>query len=679
MTMPTPLKILYLEDDQLDAELALVALRQDGLDAQIERVDAMTDFRTVLETREIDLILADYRVPGVDALQALQLAHQLRPDLPYVFLSGTIPEELAIETLKLGATDYVFKNRMERLAAAVRRALREAEEQARRRQAEEEARMFTFFSEYSNDGHLLFNEETQILYGNKFARDRLGYSQEELRQLTMPDIDTMFPAGRKREFFKQLKEGRAEPYEGLHKRRDGSTFPVELSFAVLEAQGETLMFATCRDITHRKQVEEDLRRSEQEAHALSRSLEQRVTERTSELEEKTLRLRRLAAELTATEQRERKRLAALLHDDLQQLLVAASMQLTSASHRMKDQADRQSIEQAARWLGEATTAARELTHQLRPPALYEDGLVAGLHGLALEFKERYHLHVAIDGGDVKSDLSDDINALLFECVRELLFNAAKHAGVREVSVRVWEDGGYLRIVIRDEGKGFAPDIAKEKPTSSGFGLFSIEERLAAFEGDMKIDSLPGQGTTVRMNLPITPEVSRLPREQANGTSDPRETRTGGRHGCVRLLLVDDHAMVRQGLATLLNDDARLTVAGEAADGIAAIEAMGTHHPDVLLIDVNMPRMNGIEAAREIHRRWPETIIVGLSVQDDETTASAREFRPFRANDRRSMVSPLDQLSSSTDGIDWGRKPGRGIPAYHQLAVTFRPGRRSKVT
>jgi two-component system, NarL family, response regulator DegU len=85
-------------------------------------------------------------------------------------------------------------------------------------------------------------------------------------------------------------------------------------------------------------------------------------------------------------------------------------------------------------------------------------------------------------------------------------------------------------------------------------------------------------------------------------------------------VVDDHTMVRQGLATLINDDERTTVVGEASDGLEAIEATERYQPDVILIDVNMPRMNGIEATREICRRWPNQIVIGLSVQADDTTA-----------------------------------------------------------
>jgi len=117
------------------------------------------------------------------------------------------------------------------------------------------------------------------------------------------------------------------------------------------------------------------------------------------------------------------------------------------------------------------------------------------------------------------------------------------------------------------------------------------------------------------------------------------------------MVVDDHAMVRQGLATLLSEDERLEVIGEATDGLAAIEAVEHQQPEAMLLDLNMPRMNGIEATREIHRRRPEIIIIGLSVQDDDATAKAirdagaAAFLP-KAGDADRMIATIVEL---TDG------------------------------
>ena len=126
--MKSPLRILYLEDDARDVELVQETLAADGIDCQITRVEAEADFIAALEQGGFDLILADYSLPSFDGLSALKIARSGWPQLPLIFVSGTLGEEVAIEALKIGATDYVFKTRLSRLAPSVKRALREAEE-----------------------------------------------------------------------------------------------------------------------------------------------------------------------------------------------------------------------------------------------------------------------------------------------------------------------------------------------------------------------------------------------------------------------------------------------------------------------------------------------------------------------------------------------------------------------
>ena len=134
--MPDALRILHLEDNPIDADLVDATLAEDGMAVAIERVDNRPDFERALRSSGFDVILADYNLPSFDGCSAQILAAELRPEIPFIFLSGSIGEELAIERVKAGATDYVLKDRMARLPSAVRRALAEAAERADRRRAE---------------------------------------------------------------------------------------------------------------------------------------------------------------------------------------------------------------------------------------------------------------------------------------------------------------------------------------------------------------------------------------------------------------------------------------------------------------------------------------------------------------------------------------------------------------
>jgi PAS domain S-box-containing protein len=136
----SPLRILLLEDNDYDAELIHELLEADQFVGEVTRVQTRAEFLAGLEDSGIELILADYKLPSFDGLSALKLALSARPDLPFIFVSGTLGEEAAIEALKVGATDYVLKTRLSRLGPSVRRALREARERAKREKAEEIAR-----------------------------------------------------------------------------------------------------------------------------------------------------------------------------------------------------------------------------------------------------------------------------------------------------------------------------------------------------------------------------------------------------------------------------------------------------------------------------------------------------------------------------------------------------------
>jgi two-component system cell cycle sensor histidine kinase/response regulator CckA len=137
LKMPHPLRILHLEDNHLDAELVAAALESAGLKCSITRVDTEQAFKTILGHGGIDIILADYSLPSFDGLSALKLAHEKCPDIPYIFVSGQMGEDIAVESLKLGATDYILKNNLSRLVPSVRRALNEAHDRRERKRAEE--------------------------------------------------------------------------------------------------------------------------------------------------------------------------------------------------------------------------------------------------------------------------------------------------------------------------------------------------------------------------------------------------------------------------------------------------------------------------------------------------------------------------------------------------------------
>jgi CheY-like chemotaxis protein len=272
-------------------------------------------------------------------------------------------------------------------------------------------------------------------------------------------------------------------------------------------------------------------------------------------------------------------------------------------------------------LKESLAYTRNLVHDLSPPVLFEFGLIAALRWLG-ERMQQHELTVAVHAALERLHLPEDLAVVLFQSVRELLMNVVKHAGTGRAEVRLESVGPALRLTVRDEGPGFDCGVRAAAPSSlgsNGFGLFSIRERMRAVGGTLDIESSPGQGTTVTLTVPLTQDS--LP------TVDPRPAEVGSvlpagsvrsrtadvTVACMRVLLVDDNAMVRQGLCSLIEGFTGMEVIAEAGDGEEAVALADGLKPSVIVMDIHMPKMNGIDATRHIKSRHPEMVVIGLSV------------------------------------------------------------------
>jgi len=391
-------------------------------------------------------------------------------------------------------------------------------------------------------------------------------------------------------------------------RKDGSAFPVEVSLnhVVTEDGGRAVAFVT--DITARKQAEHALRLSHDALAADARELADRANQ-----------LRRLATELTLVEQRTREQLAKSLHDGLQQLLFSSKLKLDRLVARLADGRDVSDVLTSLREeLDDAIGQARSLAVDLSPPTLHTEGLPGGLRWLAEWAQRRYQLTVDLTI-DRDADPGDrNVRILVFESVRELLFNVVKHARATRVAVDLARTpGGSVTITVRDEGVGFdsTSALGAGQAQGPGLGLFSIRERLLLLGGRLDAESHVGQGSTFTIVVPsaVFVERRRSPRPPPHHPAVSETRRTEARP--LTIVIADDHAIVRDGLRQLFAGHPALQVVGEAVDGTQAVAQAHALEPDVIVMDVSMPNMSGIEATRRIRAELPSVLIFGLSTEE----------------------------------------------------------------
>jgi signal transduction histidine kinase len=236
---------------------------------------------------------------------------------------------------------------------------------------------------------------------------------------------------------------------------------------------------------------------------LNETLEQRVAKRTAEAVQQAQKLRLLSAQLSLAEEAERRRIGEMLHEDLQQLLVAARMQL-AALCRTQDTARREPIaREIADLLERSFQLTRSLSVELAPPVLHEHGLAAALEWLSAETRKNYNIEVTAEADCSANPKAADVRIFLFRAVRELLLNSAKHAGGSAVHITMQHRRpDKVRIVVADDGPGFDPNSLDDKRTSSQtVGLLNIRERVSSFGGEFHINSGPNRGTRITLSLP----------------------------------------------------------------------------------------------------------------------------------------------------------------------------------
>ncbi len=618
----SPLKILHVEDDPQDATLVEAVLAGDGLAVQMVRVQTRDGFLAALESGAFDLILSDYHLPTFDGAEAQALAINLRPDTPFILLSGTLGEELAVERVKAGATDYIIKQRIGRLPSAVRRALAEAAERRQRKQAEAALRALNLDLErriaertselkttndrlagreralVESEGRLqaiLDNSPTVIyvkdvegryIFVNKQFETVVGRTRASVTGLKTGDVLPARVAERLDETDQAvLASGDAAHAEEVVPTRQGPRVYMSSKFPLFGVDGR--IYALCgisTDITDRKGNEEQLKLARFEAERANRA--------------KSEFLSRMSHDL-------RTPLNAVL--GFAQLL---DLDLLSEDQR---EAVRQILKGGAHLLeliNEVLEIARiEAGHlSLSPePVRVDDALqetvalvrsMAAARGITIETPPSSSLWVLAD--------RQRLNQVLLN----LLSNAVKYdrEGGRMTIAVTMQEAGRCRIAVSDTGHGiprrklhllfnaFERLGAESTGTEgTGLGLVVAKSLIEAMNGQIGVSSVVDTGSTFWIDLPMTeePAVGTMPQQTPPPAHAAPSSAAAG-----MLLYIEDNAANVSLLQRILARRPQMQMIHKA-NGADGIEAARTVNPDVIFLDMHLPDMHGEEVLREL--------------------------------------------------------------------------------
>jgi PAS domain S-box-containing protein len=463
----------------------------------------------------------------------------------------------------------------------------------------EQGRTLRLLLENAAQGILSVDAAGTILMANRACETMFGWPSGglvgQLVELLVPSALRDQHVEHRAAFAKASRaRAMAAGLEVFGQRKDRSLFPIEVHLTHVSTPDGGHVIAFISDITERWQAERELA----ESHAA-------LQQRTTELERRTVQLSWLASELTLAEQRARERFAKMLHDGLQQSLFSASLKLEQLKLNIPPAATLL-LEEARAEIGEAIAAGRTLSFELAPPEVISARLGPAVTWLADRMWTKYGLKVRVTA-DAGADVDrKDVRMLLFESLREILFNVVKHANVdsAEVSLAMSADD-MLVITVTDHGAGFDLATLDDAQTgNTGLGILSIRERLALLGGRLEIESSPGRGA--RFHL-VSPRLSLL-----RSVSDNAPAPTPAMPSPLRVLLVDDHPGTLAALRSALSQYPELDVIGDAHNGLDAIAQANALRPDVVLMDISMPIMDGVDATRRIHAALPSIQVIGLS-------------------------------------------------------------------
>jgi PAS domain S-box-containing protein len=471
--MTGKLSILLLEDDPRDAMLIEEVLLSGGVECTVTCVQSKQAFTTELAKKDAySLILADYSLPGFDGLTALEITRRECKDIPFIFVSGSLGEEVAIEALKIGATDYVLKSKLSRIVPSVQRAIREKHERTELSRVERalrrseaylaEAQRLSHTGSFglnASTGEMTWSLETYRIFA--YPVD-LAVSVSHVIERTHPDDRLLV----------------AQQLERLTDERDR----VDFEHRLLMPDGS---------IKHLRVIGHPTRTGASPAEFVGA-----VTDMTDRKRAEDARLE------------ERARIAGDLHDSLLQSMQGLVLLLSVAEDQLSRNPDkaRLTLDRALKRAQVALSEGRDAVFELRaPPArdleslLREAGLQLAADQQSQPSLPAAELAVAVHGVpfSMPQVVQYEVNRIALEAVR----NAFRHSYAQHIDVDIDYRDSSFELSVHDHGKGIAAPADDDRQGRGHWGIIGMRERATRVGGQLWIESQAGEGTQVRFSLP----------------------------------------------------------------------------------------------------------------------------------------------------------------------------------